>query len=127
MLVDEGGELRYVLREHGKAPLAHPHDDLVHVEGVEQHDRIEDEPQGAELVFHALMVAVYLAAVAVEDLSGKSVAGAWISLWVSTLRRESGSSKRSRRCVVFILRPYWAMAWPSEVIRPLRMSCRRAS
>ncbi len=48
----------------------------VEVAGVPQHDGVEDEAEGAELVFLAFPVALpQLAALAVEDLPGQGVAG----------------------------------------------------
>ncbi len=48
----------------------------VHVAGVPQHDGVQDQAEGAQLVFLALPVGLAeLAAGAVEDLAGQAVAG----------------------------------------------------
>jgi hypothetical protein len=47
----------------------------VHVAGVEQHERVQDQAQGADLVLHAVLVAlVELPGPPVEDLPGQCVA-----------------------------------------------------
>jgi hypothetical protein len=72
----ERGQPGDVLVVHGLTAAAQVLDDGVEVAGVPQHDRVEDQAQGGELVFLAFAVGLAdLAAVAVADLAGEAVAG----------------------------------------------------
>lgn len=73
-----------MLREYGKTALAHPFDDLIHVEGVEQHDGVEGESQGAEAVLHAFVVPRPARALRVGEIPGAAPGAAGASPMASS-------------------------------------------
>lgn len=75
VMADEWREADEVFVTHIEAVAAELGDGGVHVAGVEEHQGIEDESEGADLVFHAVLVAlVELPVLAVEDLPRQCVA-----------------------------------------------------
>jgi hypothetical protein len=76
---DERGEAGHVLVTDVEAVRPQLVHGGVHVTGVEQHERVEDQAQGADLVLHTVLVTlVELSGPAVEDLPGERVpAPAW--------------------------------------------------
>jgi hypothetical protein len=78
----------------------------VHVPSVEQHQGVEDQTQGADLVLHAVLVAlVELSGPAVEDFPGERVAALLRLACTLIWRRYPGSSARRRMCRVLAIRP----------------------
>src|ERR1035441_1537897 len=74
--VPERGQPGDSLVAHGLAAAAQALDDGVEVTGIPQHDGVEDQAEGGELMFLAFAVGLPdLAAVAVADLAAEAVAG----------------------------------------------------
>jgi hypothetical protein len=72
----ERGQPGGSLVAHGLAAAAQALDDGVEVTGIPQHDGVEDQAEGGELIFLAFAIGLPdLAAVAVADLAAEAVAG----------------------------------------------------
>lgn len=75
MFVAEGREAFHVVVGYLESVPAQFAEGGVHIAGVPQHDCVDDESEGTELIFLTLTLALAkLPAVAVEDVSGERMA-----------------------------------------------------